>query len=297
MPNIPSTVVNAAPRSDPPLSSLSRCLLTLFLLLFSSCRITDVNVLDLKDIVQYLTVPDAASSFVRPDELIVAPQAAGEAEKDTQKTNKKRKKAESKVDAGLDLAAEKPVLMDVDTDVLQHILAQEIVLRDYNSVLNVAGRPSKVAKTSKEAKATAGMVGKGKYSSVFQLLDKTIREDAAAKARQEKAARQEQLRGSKIANPSKREEAWMLNRQREIDKAGQGSKEGEVHNPIIPSPLTQPPRFGIGGDFDAESFERQMMNNEHGTLMGSKKEKKKDRKAREATAPLDEKPQHPHTEA
>ena len=49
-----------------------------------------------------------------------------------------------------------------------------------------------------------------------------------------------------------------MNRQRELDKAGKKSD---------------------GGDFDAESFERQMMNNEHGSLMGKKKDKeaKKDK--------------------
>ena len=62
----------------------------------------------------------------------------------------------------------------------------------------------------------------------------------------------------------------MLNRQRELDKAGtSGSKEG---------------------DFDAESFERQMMNNEHGSLMGSKEKKKKDRKVAKEAAKVGPKP-------
>jgi len=87
---------------------------------------------------------------------------------------------------------------------------------------------------------------------VFKILDRMIHQDAQDEIKQKKLEKAAALKAGKIANPNKREEAWMMNRQRELDKAG---------------------KKGDGGDFDAESFERQMMNNEHGSLMGKKKDK------------------------
>jgi len=123
-------------------------------------KIPDVNILDQKDVINYLTIESATSDFVNPDAV---KDSTAEDEATKEPAAKKRKKA-SKVDAGLEeRAVAAPVVMDVDLDVVEGIISEEITLRDYNTILNVQSK-----KGVKETQFVSGKkVMNGKYQVNF----------------------------------------------------------------------------------------------------------------------------------
>lgn len=232
-----------------------------------SLKIMDVNVRDQKDMKNYLTGISNESQNVKPDELVLEGETEpgrsskkraadevkeGTAEEADEARAKKRKKA-SKVDAGLE-TKEAPVVVDTDLDTMRSIASQERILRDHNSVLNVKGRleifdKASDAKKAAKEKSAIDKSGKttGKYSRVLKILEGIVHRDHQDKARREKEAKEQSKRAAQL-NP--REEHWMANRERELQKAANKKSEKDK-----------------GTNFDAESFALEMNNAKVSSLL------------------------------